>query len=267
VTAYGRLAKAPCGHAGEHIFGSYVRCNAGCDAVAPRPSSATGDPHLDAFGKTYDLVAAGLGAPWASSDWPTKPPGTMPGFKFTATVLWTPEEVRGRAYGNGHDLSMRQLRRHRESITAQLFHAALCGQIERLPRPLLNMANHDVVDYLENALKMARLPFYTCVLAAPLAAIQHMTAGGSQSILSDLHGALPAGIHVVPMATDNGVPMVSGTSAVLVPVHGVVFHDESTPPRVVSVNRVDEKIAVVVEQTVRIHTLDFSPCVRVEGLA
>ena len=31
----GRVAQAPCGHDGETIFGSYVKCLAGCDAVKP----------------------------------------------------------------------------------------------------------------------------------------------------------------------------------------------------------------------------------------
>jgi hypothetical protein len=29
----GKIGKAPCGHEGEHIIGTYVRCLKGCDAV------------------------------------------------------------------------------------------------------------------------------------------------------------------------------------------------------------------------------------------
>lgn len=31
---YGKLAKAPCGHEGEHVLGNYVRCASGCDEDA-----------------------------------------------------------------------------------------------------------------------------------------------------------------------------------------------------------------------------------------
>ena len=40
--SYGRLSQAPCGHDGEHIFGNYVKCLAGCDDArgAPKPVEA-----------------------------------------------------------------------------------------------------------------------------------------------------------------------------------------------------------------------------------
>jgi hypothetical protein len=32
----GRIAKAPCGHDGEHVIGQFVRCLTGCDDVVEK---------------------------------------------------------------------------------------------------------------------------------------------------------------------------------------------------------------------------------------
>lgn len=41
--AVGKVATAPCGHPGEHVIGSYVRCSSGCDSRAT-PRTPTPPP-------------------------------------------------------------------------------------------------------------------------------------------------------------------------------------------------------------------------------
>ena len=64
----GKRATAPCGHAGEHVIGQYVRClRRGCDGTPPAPAARC--RHLN--GVRFDeasraWVCEDCGAPYRS---------------------------------------------------------------------------------------------------------------------------------------------------------------------------------------------------------